>query len=107
MCSILFSLYFQAPFATTYASSDGTYYATSAADPNQHSAITAYATQADGTTVLPVTGQRAFRTVTAGKHSGLQQIVLAVGEAGSGSGSGATRQEIVAIPASLASQVIF
>lgn len=97
----------QTPFGTTYyASSDGTYYATSTTDPSQHGAITAYATQADGTTVLPVTGQRAaFRAVTTGEHSGLQQIVLAVSEASSGSAAGSARQEIVAIPATLTPQV--
>ncbi|XP_015910238.1 transcriptional repressor CTCF isoform X2 [Parasteatoda tepidariorum] len=96
----------EAPFGTTYyASSDGTYYA--ASDPNQPSTITAFATQADGTTVLPVSGQRAaFRTVNASDHPGLQQIVLAVSEAGSGAATGGSRSEIVAIPANLASQAI-
>ncbi|XP_035225096.1 transcriptional repressor CTCF-like [Stegodyphus dumicola] len=98
----------EASFGTTYyASSDGTYYTTATGDPNQHGTITAYATQADGTTVLPVAGQRtAFRTVTAEDHAGLQQIVLAVSEASSGTGAGGGRPEIVAIPASLASQAI-
>ncbi|KAG8192182.1 hypothetical protein JTE90_009946, partial [Oedothorax gibbosus] len=95
-------------FGTTYyASSDGTYYAAASADPNQPSTITAFATQADGTTVLPVSGQRtAFRTVAAGDHTGLQQIVLAVSEASSGQGTSGTRPEIVAIPATLSSQTL-
>lgn len=58
--------------------------------------------------MLPVAGQRtAFRTVAAGDHTGLQQIVLAVSEAGGGQGTSGARQEIVAIPATLAPQVSF
>ncbi|KAF8764826.1 transcriptional repressor CTCF-like [Argiope bruennichi] len=97
----------EAPFGTTYyTSSDGTYYATTTGDPNQASTL-AFATQADGTTVLPVAGQRtAYRTVSTGDHAGLQQIVLAVSEANSAAGTSGTRQEIVAIPASLAPQAI-
>ncbi|GFW16750.1 transcriptional repressor CTCF [Trichonephila clavipes] len=97
----------EAPFGTTYyTSSDGTYYAATTGDPNQPSTLT-FATQADGTTVLPVSGQRtAYRTVSAGDHTGLQQIVLAVSEAGSATGTSGGRQEIVAIPASLTPQAI-
>ncbi|XP_054724967.1 zinc finger Y-chromosomal protein 2-like isoform X2 [Uloborus diversus] len=95
----------EASFGTTYyASTDGTYYASASGDPNQHGTITAYA-QADGTTILPVTGQRAFRTVAAG-DSGLQQIVLAVSDSSASGTAGGSRQEIVAIPASLTSQAI-
>ncbi|GIY32015.1 transcriptional repressor CTCF [Caerostris extrusa] len=97
----------EAPFGTTYyTSSDGTYYATTTGDPNQSSTL-AFATQADGTAVLPVTGQRtAYRTVNTGDHAGLQQIVLAVSEANSAAGNSGGRQEIVAIPASLTPQAI-
>ncbi|GFS49457.1 transcriptional repressor CTCF [Nephila pilipes] len=97
----------EASFGTTYyTSSDGTYYAATTADPNQPSTLT-FATQADGTTVLPVSGQRtAYRTVSASDHTGLQQIVLAVSEASSAAGTSGGRQEIVAIPASLTPQAI-
>lgn len=103
----------EAQYGTTYyASSDGTYYAATTADPGQHDSITAYTTQGPGTplgaTVVPVAAQQAsYQAVAAGDHAGIPQIVLAVtGNAGAGGEGvdGGAREISVAIPASITAQ---